>query len=304
MDNLHWSQTFFKKNILSIQTLKGSFQQHRTEIITLDDQSKWICKVFSESNWLGPLEASQIAITSEIATAVEQKLGCTSAPVFCSSTERIATDLPLTLITPYCEGEVIHSVNETQAFQLGYLLAQLHALKWPPKVGKAFIPIHLAAGYGSPKWIFSLVEHCNSHIHYDAKSWVIGHRDIHLNNIVWKNAHTPHLIDWESAGLIHPFVELIGLASNCCGLASGLFEEGKFKATLRGYANFNNHLPQTDDVLWHLTFHTWLLWYAFNANQGRHDEARKTLEVIEFIKDKMTKLKHIYTQFTANFQKL
>ncbi|KTD16939.1 phosphotransferase [Legionella jordanis] len=39
---------------------------------------------------------------------------------------------------------------------------------------------------------------------------VITHRDMHIQNVLWDSHSKPHIIDWESAGLMNPMLEIIG----------------------------------------------------------------------------------------------
>ena len=41
---------------------------------------------------------------------------------------------------------------------------------------------------------------------------VLTHRDMSPNNVVWENGRLPIIIDWELVGLLHPTVDLIGMA--------------------------------------------------------------------------------------------
>ncbi|KTD22180.1 aminoglycoside phosphotransferase [Legionella lansingensis] len=293
--NKHWSQAFFTEIIISVQPLQGSYQ-HQTDIIELQDHSKWVCKTFSKHSWLGTSSPSQIAFTASLTVLVAAKLGSTFAPVFSACLEPNAANSSSRLIFPYCEGRVTDAVTEIQAFKLGGVLAQLHALRLPQDKAKMLPEIQLPATGTYPAWVSTLVEHCNKYHDYDAENMVVSHRDIHLHNVVWKNEDTPHLIDWESAGLIHPFVELIGLASNCSGLAVLIFDKKLFQAALAGYANDAKQLPRGDNILWGLTLHTWLLWYAYALSQGWQENARQTLQTINFIRGKLRELKRIYIE--------
>ncbi|CEK11888.1 phosphotransferase family protein [Legionella hackeliae] len=292
MNNAHWSKFIFKQAIRSVVALKGGLQ-HQTDLVELIDGSKWICKVLNENTWLGTITSAQFAYTEHVSAQVSRALECTFSPLNLS-------DLPQEtkarhLIVPYCEGQLITAVTQEQAALLGGLLAQLHELSLPTKEAQLFPRITLPKDSTSPAWLRQLAQRCNTLRNHEKANSVVSHRDIHLQNIIWKSETKPHLIDWESAGLIHPFVELIGLATNCCGLANYSFDEKLFRATLVGYV-CKKKLPQPTEPLWNMCFHSWLLWYVYSLKKGWDIGAQATLNAIEVIKTYMPELRRIYAE--------
>lgn len=47
---------------------------------------------------------------------------------------------------------------------------------------------------------------------------VLTHRDLHCNNVLWDKNNLPCIIDWETAGYMHPDAEIIGFALEWAGL--------------------------------------------------------------------------------------
>jgi Ser/Thr protein kinase RdoA (MazF antagonist) len=64
---------------------------------------------------------------------------------------------------------------------------------------------------------------------------VVSHRDLDPKNVLWRDAQSPILIDWESAGLTNPTAEVVRLALNWAGWPLTLPQESAFAAVLRGY---------------------------------------------------------------------
>ncbi|KTD18217.1 putative aminoglycoside phosphotransferase [Legionella jordanis] len=249
---------------------------------------------------MGTLDPLQIVSSNLLAETISARIACTIAG---KPTAMPSQALPA-LVIPYCEGEVLAKLNGQQAFKLGYLLAQLHALNLPPlKESKAFPKIHLPKGKSVPMWVLKMMEQCNSKLQFEENCWVVSHRDMHLNNIIWQDSNTPHLIDWESAGLIHPFVELIGLASNASGLAQCQFDADLFRSTLEGYGSLNQRLPPAQMPLWELSAYSWLLWYVFVLEEGQFNEAERTLQSLDFIMKKTKDLIDIYKQMECHFHR-
>ncbi|WED43245.1 hypothetical protein [Legionella cardiaca] len=57
------------------------------------------------------------------------------------------------------------------------------------------------------------------------------------------------------------------------------------------------NLPQANEHLWGLIFHSWLLWYAYSLRRNWQEDAEQTLQVIKLIKLKMKELQLLYTEF-------
>ena len=65
--------------------------------------------------------------------------------------------------------------------------------------------------------------------------WVVSHGDLDQKNVLWQDDETPYLIDWESAGLVNPVLEVIGAALSWSGQTIGPPEQAVFTALLREY---------------------------------------------------------------------
>lgn len=46
---------------------------------------------------------------------------------------------------------------------------------------------------------------------------ILTHRDMHYKNMLWDEDDNPFIIDWESAGLMNPYLEVIGYALEWAG---------------------------------------------------------------------------------------
>ena len=66
-------------------------------------------------------------------------------------------------------------------------------------------------------------------------TWVISHRDLDPKNVLWANAHTPYLIDWEAAGYVQPAGEAVGAALDWSGQGASDAGVVAFGAFLDGY---------------------------------------------------------------------
>lgn len=294
MTREHWSKIFLKQDPLEIITLKSS-QQHQIDVITLPDGSRWICKKFAKRNWLGELSVSSLELSEELAARIAEMLKITFAAFQGEQGQRIQTiDDHLAILIPYCEGQLVTHPSESQAALLGRILAKIHSLQLPKTKAKPFPLIPLGK---VPNWLKTIGDYCNRNSHSEIHNWVLSHRDIQNGNIIWRDDNSPHLIDWESAGLIHPGVELIGLAENCAGIAVGVFDIHRFRATLRGYYDYTKRLPLTETFFFELTLPSWLLWYVHCVDQHWFEEAEQTLQSIELICENRAEIENSYFDF-------
>lgn len=307
MANAHWSQAYFKQAIISVSPLNEG-RQNQIDLITLADKSKWVCKILPAQTWLGVIDKVNLELTEKLAAKVAAELGLTFAAYQGDGNTPILTinDEDRAIIVPYCEGQVLTRFSEHQAFLLGGRLAQLHSIDFfrtstAIRGAKPFPAIRMPKKGNYPPWLAELIAICNSHRQYEADKWLFSHRDIHAANIIWPDAENPHLIDWESAGLIHPAIELVGLATNCADLALCRFLPKQFKATLLGYGQYAGKLPKIDSRLWDLSLHSWLLWFAYCLRQGRHKEAEQTLQIIVLINDKRLEMQQLYATLFSYF---
>lgn len=313
----HWSQVFLKHPISSVTLLSGGLQ-HQLELIKLNDESLWVCKTFESNNWLEDINYQQLELAESFASQVAKDLGFSfvSFGPFLISEEPYQPLLPqlenksrenksslihtklksnrsmvlpnslLGIIYPFCEGKVIDSINDNQAYLLGKMLAKLHI--WSSrtkdklvmkmlKLAKPFplIPLLKGVKFGSryPE-IKKLINECNKVLLKGDKNWILSHRDLNLTNIIWQGHSKFYVIDWESTGLIHPLVELIGLALNCAGIPELTFNEKLFQATLEGYrAQTSTNYDLELDILLIQSLHTWLLWFVYCLSKGWTDRA-------------------------------
>lgn len=64
---------------------------------------------------------------------------------------------------------------------------------------------------------------------------VTGHGDLNPKNVLWKGGNIPVIIDWESAGLTNPAMELIDSALSWSGQETGSPDRESFAAFIQSY---------------------------------------------------------------------
>lgn len=79
-------------------------------------------------------------------------------------------------------------------------------------------------------WNHGLVEAYNSLGSY----LVLSHRDLDPKNVMWKD-HNPYIIDWEAAGYVNPYQELLEVLNYWANNGNGELDRDKFEALYQAY---------------------------------------------------------------------
>ena len=83
----------------------------------------------------------------------------------------------------------------------------------------------------------SLLKRANERYNESNKTLTVCHRDLDPKNVLW-NDGKPVIIDWESASLMNPYLELIETALSWSGFLSDHFDEQKFSSVISEYTKY------------------------------------------------------------------
>ncbi|MGM0845623.1 MAG: phosphotransferase [Bacillota bacterium] len=97
--------------------------------------------------------------------------------------------------------------------------------------------------------------------------WVISHRDLDPKNVMWTNVG-PVIIDWESAGFIHPMLDLIETALYWSEKEKGHIHQDRFSAFLSGYKKHGNVLNTSWENVMKAGFSAKLDWLEYNLKRS------------------------------------
>ncbi|MDF2543383.1 MAG: aminoglycoside phosphotransferase family protein [Herbinix sp.] len=78
-----------------------------------------------------------------------------------------------------------------------------------------------------------------------SKFMVISHRDLDPKNVMW-NKDIPYLIDWEAAGYVNPYQELLEVLNYWTNNGKGELDKDKFRILFNAYSDYMN----TESVNW------------------------------------------------------
>jgi len=100
------------------------------------------------------------------------------------------------------------------------------------------------------------------------RTLVVSHCDLDQKNVLWRDAVTPAIVDWEAAGLTNPALELAGAALDWSGQPAGPPLEATFVAVLEGYRRAGGVACDAGRDALHGVMGNWLNWLEFNTRRA------------------------------------
>lgn len=284
------NQLFQKLNLVDDESLQliplTGGTQHQCFRVIHANGHQWAVKQLSVENWLGPCEPAVFERGEQLACSVSTKTGLSLAACrFTNGYVQRYNEINY-LIYPWLNGIDCHRINQFQAYLLGESLALIHQLPLTSKKSP-YLPV-LNEKARLDLNLIGLVKRCNQVRTYQSQHFVLSHRDIHLSNVIWLDENKPIIIDWESAGYIHPTIELIGLALNVAGIEQGKIQWGLFDACLSGYKKACLTVLPLDEALYYQLYHTWLSWILFC--QKKKLDLTSSVRVINLIQHRQTQI--------------
>lgn len=96
---------------------------------------------------------------------------------------------------------------------------------------------------------------------------VISHRDLDPKNIMWKNDE-PYIIDWEAAGYVNPFQELIEVLNYWISDETGKYNKAKFDALMKAYTESMDIGNVNWDAVMACSFDGMLGWLEYSIKRA------------------------------------
>lgn len=206
------------------------------------------------------------------------------------------------MVFPWMDGSSIYPplINTNHCYKIGYLLGKIHH-------GNVTIPeiqkenenntirydwnhFKKLGSYANVSWLdmytkvvdylYLWTNRVNTAVNELTEFMVISHRDLDPKNIMW-NCDNPYLIDWEAAGYINPYQELLEVLNYWSDNGSSDLDRDNFNSLLQGYTCFMN----IDEVDWDLVLDSgyggMLGWLDYNLKRAlgleTTDDTEKTL---------------------------
>lgn len=122
----------------------------------------------------------------------------------------------------------------------------------------------------------------------------ISHRDLDPKNVMW-NENKAYIIDWEAAGYINPFQELLEVINYWCDDGTGKIEKDKFDLLMAEYCKY----MELEGVNWESVFsgsYTGMLgWLEYNVKRALGIEISDESEIVLGEKQVVSTLKELYS---------
>lgn len=109
--------------------------------------------------------------------------------------------------------------------------------------------------------------HVVNGLHEVSQNQVISHRDLDPKNVLWKN-DVPYVIDWEAAGYINPFQELIEVLNYWIPDENGNYNKVKFDSIIQAYTESINISTVSWDAVLDCSFDGMLGWLEYSVKRA------------------------------------
>ncbi len=131
-----------------------------------------------------------------------------------------------------------------------------------------------------------------------SKEQVISHRDLDPKNVLWQEA-VPYVIDWEAAGYVNPYQELVEVLNYWVVDENGKYDKKKFDALIQSYALRKDIMHVNWKVILNSGYDGMLGWlhYSLKRALGLVEGERTELKTKEA--DKAESLKQITDTINA-----
>ena len=228
--------------------------------------------------------------TERIAAAMAAA-GVPALPALDAAGEPVrAVDGAAALVYPWIDGETLPdtAADPQRARRIGAILARMHALQleasslqtppWEGRVDRDWEPLVRRAAAASLPWAdvvraalpeiaawLATYQQAMGVLH---RTLVVSHRDLDQKNVLWRDAQTPAIVDWESAGPINPTVELAGVALNWSGHEVGQPDAAVFAAAIEGYHEAGGAIHDAGRDALAGCLGSWLGWLTFNMRRS------------------------------------
>lgn len=106
-----------------------------------------------------------------------------------------------------------------------------------------------------------------SGLHETSQNQVISHGDLDPKNVMWKEEQ-PYIIDWESAGYVNPYQELIEVLNYWIADETGNYSKKKFESMIQAYTENINISHVNWEAVLNCSFDGMLGWLEYSIKRA------------------------------------
>ncbi len=282
------------------------------------ERGEYAIKVLNPSIMKRP-EALQNTVNSELVSNALAKVVPVVAAKCFEGKYVIEFEDSFYMIFDWLEGESVFAPNisEYHCKQIGRILGKIHAADSKvdcierdsgSRTNYDWAGLLEKAEQRNPECYSVLRESIDDLIRWDEhvvrgmpqvkQTQVISHRDLDPKNVMWKN-DAPYLIDWEAAGYVNPFQELIEVLNYWISDETGSYSKAKFDALLQAYTE-NISIDNVNwDIVLDCSFDGMLGWLEYNVKRAlglEGNDADDLQEGIQQIKGTLFELRRYESQ--------
>ena len=114
---------------------------------------------------------------------------------------------------------------------------------------------------------------------YLAKLTVISHRDLDPKNVIWSD-DKPYIIDWEAAGYVNPYQELLEVINYWADDGEGMPVKEKYDALVNAYRRYKDISTVKWNEVFRGSYIGMLGWLEYNVKRALGIEASDQAEIL------------------------
>ena len=285
---------------IQVEPMLGG-RQHNAFKLTLATGLHYVLKHLNFDCYFGHYTANHFNATEKFASYVNQNIQHSLAAITSDKDYVVDVNNASYMLYPWVDGDIFRKLSTAQAALLGTYLANIHGLS-PIDISLDVIPPY---SFKTAQWqklvemgllepvalskFIQMAKQCEQDSKAYQGKYVLSHRDMNLDNILWLSKKDFVWLDWESSGFIAPVVDLIGLAINVGGIADGVLDLALVEATIRAYNNNKTDKLQINSMHYSQSYASWFLWLDYCRSTDhmieklRASEIKITIKAIELL---------------------
>lgn len=129
---------------------------------------------------------------------------------------------------------------------------------------------------------------------YLSKVQIISHRDLDPKNVMW-NESKAYVIDWEAAGYVNPYQELLEVICYWCSDGAGEMDQDKVAGSIASYCKYMDMKGVDWNAVLSGSYMGMLGWLEYNVKRALGIEISDENEIMSGEEQVVSTLKELYS---------